>query len=108
VPTSSSEYYECHITVLGDPTEIGLVVAHTTDWTFSRIEGDITYGPGTKCYATKHFNARKPLEEVKDELLGTAALLNALGFNVIRRKIERVIYDNRTPFEEEQRAKSDD
>lgn len=88
-------YYECHITLLGARQEVEPLVKQT-GWKFSAIDGDPTLGDGVKCYATMHFNARRPEEDVLNLLHATADSLKFWGANVIRRKIERVIYDDRS------------
>ncbi len=87
-------YYECHITMLGDPKEIEPLVKNT-GWKFSAINGDPVLGNGVKCYATMLFSSLKTEEMVLGNLLLTAEALEGLGVKVLRRKVERVIYDDR-------------
>lgn len=91
----AKSYYEAHITMLGKPTRIQPVV-EAIRWKFSSIDGDPTLGTGIKCYATRHFKASRSKEEVLDELLRIAKVLSISGCEVIRRKIELVIYDDRS------------
>lgn len=89
-------YYECHITMKGDPEKIEAAVKDS-DWIFSKIDGDPVLGEGVKCYATKMFSeARHSADEV-------IAITNALALrlrtqfrlNVLRAKVELVIYDTK-------------
>lgn len=94
--TSTKQYYECHITMLGDKDTIRIPV-ELRHWKFSAIDGDPTLGDGIKCYATRHFNYKLPEEEVLTRLeLMANYLRDTCGIEVIRRKIERVIYDDRS------------
>lgn len=65
-------------------------------WKFSSIEGDIVLGDGIKCYATRLTNSRKPIDDVLKELHETADNLVNAGAEVMRRKTELVIYDDRS------------
>ena len=87
-------YYECHITMLGDPKTLKPIVERT-GWKFSAIDGDIVTGPGVKCYATKMYSVIQNEERCLQQLMGTSQELKKSGVKVIRRKIERVIYDDR-------------
>jgi hypothetical protein len=90
----TKQYYECHITMEGDPKVIRPLVERTK-WKFSAIHDDIILGEGLKCYATRHFNVRKDESLVLMMLRSTADSLEANGVKVIRRKVERVLYDDR-------------
>jgi hypothetical protein len=88
-------YFECHVTMTGDPETIRPHVESRT-WKFSCINGDPVLGAGVKCYATKLFNRRDGAEFVVNELKHTADYLTERGCTVIRRKVEQVIFDDRS------------
>src|SRR6185312_10268672 len=93
--SKTKSYYECHITLDDDPDNTKYFV-ELTNWKFSCISGDIVLGDGVKCYATKHFNVKKHVDNVLYELHQMADFLQVCGLNVIRRKVEHVIYDDRS------------
>lgn len=92
---SANTYYEAHITMAGNPELIEPVVK-ATGWKFSKIDEDPTLGLGIKCYATKHFKASIDKEDVLCILHLIANVLQTNNCNVIRRKIELVLYDDRS------------
>ena len=91
-------YYEAHITIIGEPNYLLKSAIENMGWKFSAIDGDPSLGEGVKCYATKHFKASKDKEEVLSELHSAAYILsnNRLNIKVVRKKIELVIYDDRS------------
>jgi hypothetical protein len=89
------KYYECHVTMLGDPKEIRPLVEQTK-WKFSAIDGDPVLGDGIKCYATMFYNNKMHEIDVLKRLEGTADYLEIMGVKVIRRKVELVIYDDKS------------
>lgn len=96
----TQEYYECHITCIGNPDKLQSVI-ESLGWKFSKIDGDPTLGNGVKCYATKHYNKRLSKAEVAWALEATAETIRIAGaslgckFRVLREKIELVIHDVR-------------
>lgn len=90
-------YYEAHITMEGDKTFLEDVVSKLQGWRFSSIDGDINLGVGVKCYATKQFNGKLSSDAVLAFLHSAAdGLITAYNVKVLRRKVELVIYDDRS------------
>jgi hypothetical protein len=82
--------------MLDNPTKVQEAVERLYFWKFSKIDGDPTLGKGVKCYATRHFKANVRESEVLHALHDAADFLKRLGITVMRRKIEMVIYDDRS------------
>jgi hypothetical protein len=87
-------YYECHITLVGDPEKIQKQV-EIWKWSFSKIDGDITLGDGIKCYATRHFNPREGENHIIKKVMMVADIFRANGLKVLREKVELVVWDKR-------------
>jgi hypothetical protein len=91
----TKQYYECHITLEDDPDKVK-IACRDIGWKYSRIDGDPVLGKGLKCYATKHFNYKLD-ESVVLELLNNAAdEMKLSGLKVTRRKVEKVLHDDRS------------
>lgn len=98
-------YYECHITFLMPGRQADYLEAHT-DWKFSRIDGDPVMGAGLKCYLTKHFPASAhtshttaEADKVVVKMGEVANFLKLSGIEVIRQKVELVIFDTKANSE---------
>lgn len=95
---SRKPYYECHITMehpIEDREKVKRAV-ETLGRRFSSIEGDILLGGGVKFYATRHYNHRKGYGAVLQALMLAAAALASQGANPTRRKVESVLFDDRS------------
>lgn len=88
-------YFECHVTMTGDPSVVRPAVEEL-HWKFSTIDGDPVLGAGVKCYATRMFPSTMFRTEVFNKLLKASKELAAKGITVLRKKIELVIYDDRS------------
>lgn len=89
--------YECHITISTRKIKSIKTIAKIHGWKLSKIKGDPVLGNRkTFYYATKHEDQYSKLR--RDMLLFTIHLsmlgLNR-GKNIVRRKIERTIFDER-------------
>ncbi len=87
-------YYECHVAMLGNPAEIRSHV-EKLGWKFSAIDGDPVLGGGVKCYATMLYSKLFNQDVIVNRTKNLAKTLENLGFNVLRRKVELVVFDDR-------------
>lgn len=90
-----NQYYECHVTMTGD-----MAAAHARTnvlgWKFSQIDGDPNLGDGVKMYATRQFKGTMDKNEVLGLLKDAADFLEDDLVAVLRRKVELVIFDDRS------------
>lgn len=96
------QYYECHITFLPpdgrDPIGNAIATKYLVlleGWLYSHINGDPDLGKGLKSYATCQYNTRVPLPKIKERMSAVADKLRKGGCKVLRKKIEKIIYDER-------------
>lgn len=89
------QYYECHVTMTGDP-QILRPLVEDLKWKFSCIDGDVVLGDGVKCYATMLYNQRMRPGLVLSLLHSVANQLTEMGATVLRKKMEQVLYDDRS------------
>lgn len=93
------QYYEAHITMQSDAIYRDNIrrFVEKNKWKFSAIDGDINFGDGVKCYATRQFKQSRSAEDLIEELKNMAVRCSTLrGVKILRRKIECVIYDDRS------------
>lgn len=93
-------YYESHLTLNTFnplyPESILKELIEANNWRYSKIDGDINLGSGVKAYATRQFNARLNIEIILQELHSLANKLKDFGWTILRRKVELVMYDDRS------------
>lgn len=92
-------YYECHVTFLLPPIvpPIGGWTNHFTfpGWKFSSIDGDPVLGSGVKSYLTRQMKESQGLDFAIASVESVAANLREQGFQVLRTKVEHVVYDSK-------------
>lgn len=92
-------YYELHITMAPGKESAKEAVeslnSRSSHWTYSRIDGDPSLGEGVKEYATNHQGTQENFVNVLDYLNFAANQLLVSGHQVVRRKIELVMYDTK-------------
>lgn len=67
------------------------------DWSFSAIDGDPVMGQNKYCYLTA-YNEELPV--LFEAMTKASAVLQSRGVDVIRTKIERIVYDSKTGVDE--------
>lgn len=92
---SANKYFELHITMEGEKEKVKHFV-EGIGWKFSCIDGDPNLGDGVRCFATKQYNRGWSEELILATLYQAARLLAAEGITITRRKVELVIYDDRS------------
>jgi hypothetical protein len=88
------EYYELHVTFEAPDN---CVLPEFRGWSHSAISGDIVLGAGRKQYLTQHAHREANVQDLISGMEGIASALKTCGLKVLRTKVERVIYDSRTP-----------
>lgn len=91
------QYYELHITMEApvEWKEQIKVIVEEYGWKFSAIDGDPELGEGVKMYATTHLHIKTPVLDAVDTLNAMAKILAARVLEVVRKKVELVVYDAR-------------
>lgn len=91
----SKQYYEAHVTMFGDREWLE-TVTKSLHWKFSAIDGDPNLGDGVKLYATIQLPKRIGEEAAIKTLHTVALVLEKTGAKILRKKIELVLFDERT------------
>lgn len=90
-------YYEAHITMDVIPDLAALqIMLSSYAWHYSCIDGDEVMGKHKLHYATRSFDGGWALEDVKAAVNAMAGMLLEHRCRVIRRKVEMVVWDERT------------
>ena len=84
--------YECHITIALADAEAGERVAKELHWSTSQIERDPVLGKDSYFYLTTHDSQ---LARIKSRMHHASFELKEAGVNVIREKIEHIVYDTK-------------
>lgn len=88
-------YYELHVTFVSEPDGTEPPSSIPRGWKFSRIDGDPVLGDGIKSYLTRQLAHKLGLAHAKDLLDQAADKLKVLGYQILRKKVELVVYDAR-------------
>lgn len=85
--------YECHITIQVKDAEIGEKVAAAHCWKTSEIKRDPVLGDGSHFYLTRH---SKNFLDMVDRMELISAALRKEAVEILRQKIEHIVYDTKT------------
>jgi hypothetical protein len=89
--------YEAHITADVKDERAVAQVGKLEGWVFSRIAGCPILGQGTYCYLTNYAPEAEPLRAAIESVVGH---LRDRGVEVLRSKMERIVYDTKTGVDE--------
>lgn len=86
--------YECHITLNAEDADKATALLDKTDmkWKTSKIDGDPVLGKKIYFYLTTH---AVDYSEIHQKMSRTAAVLYAGGLDVVRQKIEAIVFDTK-------------
>jgi len=91
-------HYEIHVTVPWSPVtqrkfqDLGTEYGWSTSW----IDGDPNLGSGRRFYFTRHEPTYMGAMVFMEKLVWK---LNQAGHVVLRRKVEQIVFDDKTPIE---------
>lgn len=85
--------FECHITLMSSQGEQATEIAKNLHWKTSEIARDPVLGNDTYFYLTTHTDN---LPAMMTKLAGARGQLQQAGIEIIREKIEVIIYDTKT------------
>lgn len=84
--------FECHITIDSPEPDDVQTWVELIHWRFSKIDGDPQLGTGVRCYATQLYHNQEVAVTFTN---GAAEFLESKGLQVVRRKVEHVVYDTK-------------
>lgn len=84
--------YECHITCKQEDAAKATEVAAAGNWKTSEIARDPTLGQNTYFYLTSH---DRDIERMFSRMRQCSHVLKMCGVDVLREKIELIIYDTK-------------
>lgn len=85
--------YECHITVDRNDGPAAEDVAKRLHWKYSQIDGDPVLGKKVFAYLTTHDT---DVLRMHQRMVMASGDLKAIGVEVVREKIELIVYDTKT------------
>lgn len=85
--------FESHLTMHVNDGRIVEEIGHGLGWKYSQIEGDALMGPKPYCYLTGYDPDGKALLARANDL---KRQIEANGVEVLRVKIEEIVYDTKT------------
>lgn len=89
--------YEAHVTCPREASDEVRKVGELTGWKFSAFDADPIMGDKPFCYLTSYSQDVYRLRAESDAL---ARLLAQHGVQVLREKIERIVFDTKTGVDE--------
>lgn len=85
--------FECHITCKAKDAQLVAQLGEEVGWKFSQIDGDPVLGKELFCYLTMH---KTKFQSIYVNLQAAQTLLSSNGIEVVRSKIELILYDTKT------------
>lgn len=85
--------YECHITIAVKDAEKACKLLQAFNWKTSEIKRDPILGDGSHFYFTRHDQSHGKIET---HMRLAANTLRYAGIEVLREKIELIVYDTKT------------
>jgi len=94
--------FESHITFNVKDAEKVKLMGEWYNWKYSQIEGDALLGPKPYCYLTSYEPVLSDLKFRMDKIVEDAKIR---AVDVLRTKIERIVWDTKTGVDELSPAK---
>ena len=90
------EKFEAHITLPREKSD-WVQAAAMENWKFSAIDGDALMGKKPYCYLTAYDSSAIELFKSMTQM---CKILERVGVDVLRKKVEKIIYDTKTNVDE--------